>query len=549
MKTGAKVILAATVPLVLAIGVVMFIVHYNLNEQIDIQTETVRKHEDAQRKARLVEFVRIGQRLISSHCTTFSKKEPTDSQLDKLSDQLNLLPTATDYYYFIYDAKGNILVHPSKTKLIKENSRRTGEPNNKNFMAYADINHKLVIKSLLLTARHNYRIQLNDSPQIDPTLAKFVEYEWPQPTDVYEGEAAKLGYAVMMPACEWMIGSGFYLEKEEKTRARLSQAVATQMTSTRNQILAVAAAALALAIVVAYGLRLNQLDLRHASEEVEKATNELRLRFVELEVAERKLTAANDALQTANDELRVLNRQKEVSNNALVGANERQKSMQMQVLQSLEKERERIAGALHDGLVQSLASVKFIFESGLVNAKHGKGNLVETVNHGVLQIMGCMNEARGLSENLYPSEIIDLGLSDALKQLVRMFKARTGAMVLDKIDSPLPKMERHKATALFRFVQGGLLHIERQAASELDQLRLITVDLKFVFEGDGLHIRLDSVGDGLEDQEIVQRRSNDLDLDIMRFSIEMLGGTIKVLQRKQGSMELHAHLPNLQKPL
>lgn len=549
MKTGAKVMFAATVPLVLAIGAVMFIVHYNLNQQIATQTKTVRVYEDAQRKERLVEFVRIGQRSITSECRSIRKKEPTDAQLTAISDSLKRLAPATDHYFFVYDSKGNILVHPDKDKLIAKNSKKTDVKNNKNFMEYTDAKERYVIKLLLLAAPHNYKNQPEDFTPIDPASAKFVEYQWEKRSAGVKREDNKLGYAVMLPDCDWMIGSGFYLETEEETSARLSQAIESQMTTTRNQMLAVTAAALALAIVVAYGLRLNQLDLRRASEDVEKATNELRLRFVELEVAERKLTVANDALQKTNDELRVSNRQKEVSNSALVDANERQKSMQMQVLQSLEKERERIAGALHDGLVQSLASVKFIFESGLVNAKHGKGNLVETVNHGVLQIMGCMNEARGLSENLYPSEIIDLGLYDALKQLVRMFKERTGATVLPKIDSPLPKMERHIATALFRVVQGGLLHIERQAASELDQLRLITVDLKFVFEGDGLNIRLDSVGDGLEDQEIVQRRSNGLDLDIMRFSIEMLGGTFKVLQRKQGSMELHAHLPNLQKPL
>jgi two-component system NarL family sensor kinase len=77
-----------------------------------------------------------------------------------------------------------------------------------------------------------------------------------------------------------------------------------------------------------------------------------------------------------------------------------------------------VARELHDGVTQSLASVKFIFESADIQLERGKFAAAgATLKHGIIQIIGALVDVRRISHDLYPTILDDQGLAVALEQL------------------------------------------------------------------------------------------------------------------------------------
>ena len=303
----------------------------------------------------------------------------------------------------------------------------------------------------------------------------FVDFVWHRPSTGLSEH--KLGYAEIISEWGWMIGSGLYLDAQVETETRLRESIMSANHATRVQILQVSCAA----ILMVFGgvFTLNLVEQRKADSQV--------------------------------------------------------RQLAQKVVQSQEQERRRVARELHDGVSQSLASVKFMFESADVQLDHGRTEKASlTMKAGIRQLIDTLKEVRTMSHGLYPTILDDEGLGSAIAQLGREFSSRTGVPVAIDINRR-PTIPKEAAVALYRLTAQALGNIEKHARATRVRISLYSA------RGIRLQILDDGVGFVLADITRGPRRG--LGLTSMREGIEMLGGDFKVRSRR-GETVLKAYLPH-----
>ncbi len=302
----------------------------------------------------------------------------------------------------------------------------------------------------------------------------FVDYLWSRPST--QREERKLGYVELLPGWNWMIGTGLYLDNLQQTQALITRSTTTAVTQTLDQILAVASVALLL--VAAGGLALNLYEQRAADSKL--------------------------------------------------------RAMAQRVVMSQESERTRVARELHDGISQSLASVKFVFESALVHLERGTGDAAAMLRDGLAHMRGVMRDVRRISHDLRPTLLDDLGLASALGQIAREFGERTGIGIDTQIDA-LPSIPEAVATALFRVAQEALGNIAKHAQAQ-------HVWLALQHSSAGLVLELRDDGCGFDVVATSRHAREGLGLTNMRERVETLGGQFNLLSTP-GATTVRATLP------
>ncbi len=352
-----------------------------------------------------------------------------------------------------------------------------------NYFFVYDLNGKSLMHPRLPNLEGRSQWELRDSagnPIIQQLLGTarkgggFVDYMWNRPST--GREERKLGYVELLPQWGWMIGTGLYLDNLQETQALIKTSTAAAVTQTLDQILLVAC--IALAAVTAGGLALNLYEQR---------------------AADTKLRA-----------------------------------MAHKVVLSQETERSRVARELHDGVSQWLASVKFVFESALVQVERGTGDATATLRNGLAQMRGVMADVRRISHDLRPTLLDDLGLSSAIEQIAREFGERSGVAVEAQIGL-LPKIPEAAATAMFRLAQEALGNIAEHAQAKHVLLQLRYSDA-------GLELRLRDDGCGFDVAGTLRQPREGLGLTNMRERMETLGGQFGI-QSAPGATVVSASLP------
>lgn len=302
----------------------------------------------------------------------------------------------------------------------------------------------------------------------------FVDFMWHRPST--GNNEKKIGYAEIIPEWGWMIGSGLYLDAQLETESRLRESIVNANRATRKQIMQVSFAAILMVFLGVFTLNL---------------------------VEQRK----------ANTRVRIL---------------------AQEVERSREMERTRVARELHDGVSQSLASVKFTMESADIYLDRGKTQTAaSSLKAAIAHLIATMVEVRRISHDLYPTILDDCGLGVAIEQLGREFSSRTKVPVHTELQ-PIPVLKREVAGALYRIAQQGLANIEKHA-------RAGSVSIEMRFSG-GIHLQVSDDGVGFRLAETMQRRGG-LGLTSMRERIEMLGGEFEI-HSQPGKTVLKAYLPS-----
>ncbi len=441
----------AAVPLFLATAAVVWIVGDQAHRLEEAQIAAVSPIVVNARRDEIKHFVQAGRKVLAHFCAK-AKTEPKAREEGR--DLLRLMDfgdDSDDNYFFIYELNGVNVMHPRKAKLVG--------------MSLWDFRDKLdgtfVIQRLITEA-------------LDPRDGGFVKYNWDRPST---GKVEpKLGYVELVPECNWMVGTGLYLDHLREATDAIKRNTEREVKSTRDKIVLIVMTALLM--VAAGGLVVN------------------------------------------------LNGQR--------AANDRLRAMAQKVVQSQEVERTRVARELHDGVSQSLASVKYTFESADIQLDRGRIEAASlALKQGITQTIDVMIDVRRISHDLYPTILDDGGLGLAIEQLGREFGTRTGIQIQHVIHE-IPKMQKEAAKALYRFAQQALGNIEAHA-----QAKHVTISLR---QSRGVFLRIDDDGVGFDVQAMLQQHRDGLGLTNMRERIEMLGGSFSVRSRP-GSTVLNAYLP------
>lgn len=201
-----------------------------------------------------------------------------------------------------------------------------------------------------------------------------------------------------------------------------------------------------------------------------------------------------------------------------------------QVLSAQEKERQRIASELHDGIGQTLSAIKFYVE-------HAMTQLTGCPTQAGAPLFACVvprlqqaiEEVRRISMDLRPSILDDLGILATLGWFCREYQASHGGIRVElhteACEADIP--EALKVT-IFRIVQEGLNNVAKHAQSD-------TVRITLACSAGAITLEIADEGVGFDPSEIAAKRGRCIGgagLVSMRERSEYSGGRFSVKSRK-----------------
>jgi two-component system, NarL family, sensor kinase len=184
------------------------------------------------------------------------------------------------------------------------------------------------------------------------------------------------------------------------------------------------------------------------------------------------------------------------------------------VLEAEEKERERIARDLHDGVGQVMSAAKMnlsAFESELSFKDENQKLQFEKVINLVDE--GC-KEVRNVSHQMMPNALLKAGLSSAIKEFI------------DKIDSPSLKvnlyteglnerLDNNTETVLYRVIQECVNNVIKHSGAN-------QLDISLLKDEDGISATIEDNGKGFDGKATVEG----IGLKNIKTRIEFLKGTV-----------------------
>jgi two-component system NarL family sensor kinase len=222
------------------------------------------------------------------------------------------------------------------------------------------------------------------------------------------------------------------------------------------------------------------------------------------------------AIMTMRDQLVILDREKM----------KLERQSKRFLIEGQEKERERIARDLHDGLGAMLTTMKLSLSN----------ELNETTKEELIQLLNeAIKEARNLSRNLMPTVLMDFGLFDALAQLAQSTEKSTGIKIKYTCDSEHAKSQLKKAKQVYvyRIVQEALTNAVKHA--NCTEIKCTITEFE-----DQMNIYIKDNGMGLDDNAVSE--SNGHGFKNIKERTALLNGEL-ILESDENGTVLDINFP------
>src|SRR6056297_4253710 len=301
-------------------------------------------------------------------------------------------------------------------------------------------------------------------------------YEWPKPST---GERAQMvAYVAGLQDWRWAIGTGVFIDDVVATVAKSREKVEARVERT---FLYIGAAMLAaLLFVFVSGLFINIRERRLADAKLKKLTQ--------------------------------------------------------RVFDAQEEERGRVARELHDGISQILVGVRYALDTAKRRLSIGDARAGETLDRGIENLSGAIQEVRRISRDLRPGVLDDLGLGPALKTLIEDFGQRTGIEVSFDTVVFRNRLDDEAKIALYRVAQEALTNIERHSGATH-----LAIDLRG--HSRGATLRISDNGRGIHPDDPANAHATGLGLRNMQERVEQLNGTLRIQSSRNGGTLVEANVP------
>jgi signal transduction histidine kinase/ligand-binding sensor domain-containing protein len=141
------------------------------------------------------------------------------------------------------------------------------------------------------------------------------------------------------------------------------------------------------------------------------------------------------------------------------------------LMKAQEQERIRIAGELHDGVMQDMLAVTMMLGTAkrrIPDNSEAKG----TIDRAQQKLIQAGTDIRQLSHELHPPLLQDAGLPGAVHAYCEQFSTACGIPVACDADESAGELSRGAALALFRIVQEALGNAAKHAAARRITVRL-----------------------------------------------------------------------------
>jgi two-component system NarL family sensor kinase len=201
-----------------------------------------------------------------------------------------------------------------------------------------------------------------------------------------------------------------------------------------------------------------------------------------------------------------------------------------------ENERRRIAGDLHDGVVQVLAVTSFALVGAADHASRtGDRPQATVLNDAGDAIRGSIRSLRTLLVDIYPPSLQRAGLASALEDLLAPLKAR-------EIDARLVIPEaipvgRQTSEVAFRVAQEALRNV-------ISHSKATGVELLVSLEGDWLVLTVTDDGIGFDvDALAAAPAGGHVGLRLLRDLVHAAGGTLDVVSSPGAGTRVRLEVP------
>jgi signal transduction histidine kinase len=184
-------------------------------------------------------------------------------------------------------------------------------------------------------------------------------------------------------------------------------------------------------------------------------------------------------------------------------------------------ERRRIAGALHDGLVQELAASSYVVAAQAEAAdQRGDAASAEALRDTAASVRSGIGGLRTLLVDLYPPNLGRSGLAAALHDVSSALVARGLKVEVTIDDAAIARLDEAAQEAVFRIGQEALRNAERHA-------RAATVTLDLALHDDVVRLEVIDDGIGMDGNEPIGR-ADSFGRRLMADQAERVGGELSV---------------------
>jgi two-component system NarL family sensor kinase len=165
-------------------------------------------------------------------------------------------------------------------------------------------------------------------------------------------------------------------------------------------------------------------------------------------------------------------------------------------VEASEDERRRIAGTLHDGVVQELAATSFSVAAAAGRAEaSGDPDLAEDLNVAASTLRDSIGGLRTVLVDIYPQTLETAGIREVLRDLAGSLRAREVAVDLALPDAD-PGLGSEGDRLVFRIAHECLENVRRHSSAT-------HVSLKLDSDADGVVLEIDDDGVGFDAEAVL----------------------------------------------
>ena len=220
---------------------------------------------------------------------------------------------------------------------------------------------------------------------------------------------------------------------------------------------------------------------------------------------------------------------------ALRRSQEALRALHSQLLTAQEDERRRVARELHDDLGSRLGSAILKAEGKLVLLENNSSEAA-VLKNVTDELRGIGDRVRTIAHGLHPSILDNLGLSVALKKMVKEYGSWSGMKVVSNISMEFTEvLDREVATCLYRIAQEALMNVKKHAGAQQVMIALARQD-------DWVQLSVKDDGMGFS-PEAESRRTKGLGIVAMEERIHMVEGELTVQSGKGRGAVVVARAP------
>ena len=237
-----------------------------------------------------------------------------------------------------------------------------------------------------------------------------------------------------------------------------------------------------------------------------------------------------------------------------IEAVQKDKFVGARIIKATEEERYRISREIHDGPAQDLANSLFtttiverLMDQDMAEAK-------KTLEELRGEIRKCLTSVRQIIFDMRPMALDDLGLPQAVEQLIALFGERGKLHGTFSLEGDYYALPKHVEIAVFRIVQEALNNVAQHARTDKVRVRMhyTSQALTLLIADEGVGFAPNQIdepedeaeGDSLDMEAQRKRRGRHFGMIGMEERAKLIGAEIQILSEPGKGTKVHLRVRN-----